>query len=299
MQRKWIIVFVIILIVGTALWLWWRQPQKGPQQAAKKLTPGLSVDSLIVNDLDDESTKAYARLSISNNLPISVKTTRFDYQVMIDSVQVVNGSYDQPLTIKASDTTIVELSPTAQTQKIKAVLDRLEQQGADSTTYTIKASFTIATPIAGEQEFSMRVDKRGAAYRPVKTTLAGFEIGKLGLKQSELKLKVDVENRNIFPIQLSDGRYTFTIGDDTQILEGDLKDLVVLPPHSTKQLEILSEVKTLSVPKLGLKFLFDKDDTPYLMNLSYKLSGKTGALENSNVVVKLKGLLGDIGAKKQ
>jgi len=289
--RKWIIALAIVALLFVGFWLWWRAPHSAIRQEAQQLKPQLSIASLNITDIDEDKISATSNIILRNNLPVEVKTKRLDYVIYIDSAKVIEDSYSKPITIHSSDTTAIRLPMEIMFRKMTAVLKRFENKNIDSADYTMKATFQVDVPIAGERNFTMNFSKRLPALRLLKAKMGDIDISKLGLQESSVDMTMNVQNPNAFPIKMKDGKYKFSLDNDQNIMEGVMQKVVDIPAHGSAPVAMHVDMKTMKIPKLGWKMLFDKKDTHFKLNFSSKLMSENGMLNNSNMAFNMSGTL--------
>lgn len=299
--KKWLIALVIVALIILGFWIWWRAPHSAIKKEAEKLKPELQVASMNITDIDPDKISATSKVIISSNLPIEVKTKRLDYVIYIDSAKVIEDSYTKPITIRSGDSTAINLPMEIMYKKLTAVLKKFENQKVDSADYSMKATFQVDVPIAGERNFTMNFSKRLPALRLPKAKLGDIDIGKFGFKETELDMVVNVTNPNVFPIKMKDGKYKFSIDNDENVMQGVMEKIVNIPAHGSEPVSMHVDMKTMKVPKLGWKMLFDKKDTRFKMNFSCKLMSDNGMLNNSNMAFNMSGTLDELtqAVKKQ
>jgi LEA14-like dessication related protein len=283
---------VALLVVG--FWLWWRSPNSSIKEGAGRLAPELSVASLNITDIDQNKISATSNIVLRNNLPVEVKTNRLDYVIYIDSAKVIEDSYSKPVTIRSSDTTSIRLPMEIMFRNMAAVLKRFEDKNIDSADYSMKATFQVDVPVAGERNFTMNFSKRLPALRLLKAKMGNIDIGKLGFKESSLDMTVNVQNPNAFPIKMKDGKYKLSIDNDANVMEGVMEKVVNIPAHGTAPVSMHVDMKTMKIPELGWKMLFDKKDTRFKLNFSGKLMSENGMLNNSNMAFNMDGTLDEL-----
>lgn len=271
-----------------------RSPSSPLKKEAAKLKPELTVASVNINDIDADKISAIAKITLRNNLPIEVKTSRLDYVIYIDSTKVIEDSYSKPITIRASDTVSIKLPMEIMHRKMVAALKRLDNKNIDSADYSMQATFRVDVPIAGERDFTMKMSKRLPAYRLLTVKMGDIDLGKFGLKESSIDMVVNVTNENNFPIKMEDAKYRLTIDDDENVMTGQLQEVVNIRANSTTPVAMHVDMKTMKVPKLGFKMLFDKKDTHFKMNFSSKLVSENGLLDDSKMAMNMSGTLEEL-----
>jgi LEA14-like dessication related protein len=294
-RRKSVIVLAILALIVFGFWVWWRAHSFVKQQA-EKLKPELKIASVNISDIDEGKMKATSKIILRNNLPIEVNTKRLDYIIYIDSAKIIEDAYNKPITIHSRDTSTITLPMEILFKKLGDVLKRLENKHADSADYSLVATFEADVPIAGERNFTMHFSKRLPALRLPKATMGDIDIGTLGLKESSLDLAVNIENPNVFPIKMKDGKYKFSINGDENVMEGVTQKVIDIPAHKTAPVVMHIDLKTMKVPKLGWKMFFDNRDTRFNMNFSGKLMSDNGMFNNSTMVFNMSGTLAELKA---
>lgn len=296
--KKWLIALIIIGLIGGGFWLWWKAPSstlsEGVAQKAEKLKPELNVASFNITSIDADKINATATVMLKNNLPLEVKTNKLNYIIYIDSVKVIEDTYNKPVIIKSSGTTSITLPMQVKLDNMKAVIKRFDQQKRDSADYAIKAVFEVEVPVAGDRNFTMNLSKRLPALQPLKVAIKDIDLGKLGLKETGLNMVVNVENPNQFPVKIKNGKYKLSIDNDKNVMEGNMEPVVNIPANGTEAVTMHVDMKTMKVPKLGWKMLFDKKDTHFKMNFNCNLASDNGMLNNSSMAMNMQGTLEDL-----
>lgn len=291
--KKWLIALAIVAFLVAVFWLWWRAPHSAIKKEAQHLKPGLSVASFDITDINQDKISATSKVTLTNNLPIEVKTNRVDYIIYIDSAKVIEDSYSKPIIIRSSDTTVIHLPMEIMFKKMGVVLKRFDDKKIDSADYSVKATFAADVPIAGEKNFTMNFSKRLPALRLLKAKMGNVDISKFGLKESTLAMTLNVENPNVFPVTMKDGKYAISIDNDKNIMEGTVST-VKIPARGTAPVIMQADMKTMKMPKLGWKMLFGKKDTNFKMKFSGTLMSENGMLNNSKMAFNMSGTLDEL-----
>jgi LEA14-like dessication related protein len=293
-KRKGLIILLILILVIAGLWLWWRSPSSSLKKEAEKLKPELVVSAVSITDIDENKISGTSKIVIKNNLPIEVTTRKLNYTVYIDSAKVLDDTYSKPITIRSSDTTVVTLPMEIMAKKLEAVLKRLENNKADSAEYSIKASFEADVPVAGERSFTMNMSKRLPAIRLLKFALNNISIGDVGIKESSLDMTVSVKNPNVIPFKLKDVAFKFNIDKDENVMKGTVQDIINIPAKSTAPVVMHVDMKTMKVPKLGWKMLFDQKDVKFKMDMNCKIISEDSVFSDSKMVMTMQGTLAEL-----
>lgn len=247
-----------------------------------------------ITDISDDAIDMTMQLLIDNPLPVGFKAHQLDYTVYIANTPVVEDAYKKAIEIKSGDSTLVTLPVKLKAETMTKVLKTLEQKGIDSTTYKVRSSFALDVPILGEKTFAVTIEKRLPTLYIPKIKIDDIDFGPLGLKRTDVATKVSVTNKNKFPFNITDARYTVTI-DGKEIADGHQPDSILIKAQATTPVIFPVTArpgKTLSVlPKM----LFNKKNTPYTVNFRCKLVDKEGdkSFSNSKFAATINGTLDD------
>ncbi len=95
-------------------------------------------------------------------------------------------------------------------------------------------------------------------------------------------------------MKMKDGKYKLSIDNDENVMEGVMEKVVNIPAHGTEPVSLHVDMKTMKIPELGWKMLFDKKDTRFKLNFSGKLISENGMLNNSNMAFNMDGTLDEL-----
>src|SRR5690606_8058809 len=160
-------------------------------------------------------------------LLVNINTTRISYRVLVDSVQILNSEYNEPLIIRSGDTSFVELQLALDAEALSRVLKHFEINKTDSAEYTIHAIMDIDVPIAGEKQIKMNFSRRLPALKLPGVKLEELDLNLLQLRKKGVDIVLLIENPNEFEIHLHDGRFNFYI-DEYFAVQGILDPDILL-----------------------------------------------------------------------
>lgn len=310
MKRGGIIALVLLLLGGIGAYVWYNRlknnaaAERGITGDAKEdaLKPKLELSRFNINDIGEETIKMNMHLLIDNPLPVSFKAHQVDYTVYVANTPVIKDTYKKPIEVKSGGKTTVTMPATLMYKTLGKVLKTLDRKNIDSTTYKVRASFALDVPIVGEKTFNTTFDKRMPTLYIPEIKVEDIDLGKLGLKRTDVAAKVSILNKNGFPINLTDTRYTVTI-DGKEIAEGHQPQPILIKKHATTPVVFPVTIKPGKTLSLLPKFLFDKKGTPYTVTFHSKLveKGENAMFDNSKISTVVKGTLDDFKkiAKKE
>ncbi|GAB3993408.1 hypothetical protein GCM10028807_28550 [Spirosoma daeguense] len=304
MKKGWIIALSVLFLVVIGGYVWYSQlknkaaQEEGPYD--NTLKPRLELTRMTITDISEESMTVNMYMLIDNPLPIGFEAHQMDYTVYIADTPVVQDAYRKPIAIEAGDSTLLKLPVKIKAEKATNVLKTLEAKGIDSTTYKVRSTFALDIPILGEKTFSVTIERRLPTFYIPKIKIDDIDFGPLGLKRTDVATKVLVTNKNKIPFNITDARYTVKI-DGKEIADGQQTDPILIKAQATTPVIFPVTArpgKTLSVlPKM----LFDKKDTPYVVNFSCKLVDKNDnpMVQDSKFMATITGTLDDFKKLKK
>ncbi|QHV95875.1 LEA type 2 family protein [Spirosoma endbachense] len=302
MKKGWIIALAVLLAGAIGGYSWYSKlksnaaAENGPYD--NTLKPRLELSRFDFTDISDDAITMNMYMLVDNPLPVGFKARQLDYTFYIADTPVVVDSYKKPIEVKSGDSTLIVMPAKLFSRKLTKVLETLERRNIDSTTYKIRASFALDVPILGEKIFAATTERRLPTYHIPTIKIEDIDFGKLGFKRADVAAKVNVRNKNKFPYNFTDTHYTVTI-DGKQIAEGDQPEPILIKAQSTTPVVFPvtgKPGKTLSVlPKM----LFDKKDTPYVIDFRCKVLDKNDnpMFKNSKFIATIKGTLDDFKKK--
>lgn len=298
---KWLIVLLVIaVLVGVGIW-WWKSPgsDEAKQKAADKVMPTVGVASLNITDIDAERIKMNSEITINNPLPVEINTKKLNYVVYIDSVKVIEDTYEKPINIKSSDSTTIEMPMELLVEPMTRVLTYFDKEKIDSANYSMTASFEVDVPIAGERKFKMDVSKKLPALRVPKVKITNLDLNALALKSKGMDVDVEVTNPNLFPLKISNAAFSFAIEDALE-MKGVLEKIISIPAKGSQNVSMHAEVTDGNMLKSGWKLLTDKKDTQFVSKFSGTVNSDNKMLKNSKMATKITGTLDELvdAAKK-
>ncbi|WP_031527677.1 NDR1/HIN1-like protein [Dyadobacter crusticola] len=292
---KWLIVLlVLVVLAGAGIW-WWKSPSsdKAKQKAADKVTPTVGIATLNIRDIDAERIKMESKVTIHNPLPVDINTRRLNYVIYIDSIKVIEDTYEKPISIRSADSSTITVPMELLAKPMARVLKHFDDNKIDSADYAMTATFEVDVPIAGERKFTMDVSRKLPALRIPKIKLKNVDLNALAMKSKGMDVEVEVFNPNLFPLKLSNGAFVFSIEDALQ-MNGVLEKTISIPAKGSQNVSMHAKVTDGSILKSGWKILTDKKDTGFLYKFTGKVESESEMLDNSNMVMNVRGTLAEI-----
>lgn len=286
---------LLIGCIGAYIWYQRAKDRADKEPYGTTLTPRLEVGSFNITDISDERIKMTMKLLIDNPLPVGFKAKRMDYAFYIDTALVMQDTYRKTVELEAGDSTFIQLPAEVFVKKLGHVLKELDKKDVDSTNYRLRTTFELDVPVLGQRTFTVNTEKKLPTVYLPKITVEHIDLGKFGLKEMDLAAKVNVSNRNVFPLNFTDTHYTVSI-DGKVISEGDQPEPILIKKQAVTPVVFPVTMKPNKLPGVAWKALFEKKSTPYVIDFRCKLVDKDGnnAFQHSQLVTQVKGTLEDL-----
>jgi LEA14-like dessication related protein len=301
MKRGGLLALGLLLLGFVGAFIWYNQLKtnaaKEPGPYDNTLKPRLELSTITITGIDDDAIQMTVRMLIDNPLPVGFKANNLRYTVFMAKTPVVEEAYAKPIAVEPGDSTFVTLPITVKVQQLDTVLKTLDRKGIDSTTYGVRAAFDLDVPILGERTYTQTFEKRLPTFYVPRLTIEDLDFGKMGLKRADVAARIRIENRNTFPLQFTDTRYTVSI-DGNEVAGGHQPEPVNIRAQATTPVVFPVTMKPGQTLRLLPKLLFAKKDTPFLVTIQTKLASDDMSLKNSPMNISVRGRLADIAKKR-
>lgn len=297
MKKGWIVVGILLVVGAIGAYIWYnRLASRADREGAydNTLKPRLEMSTVAITSIDDDQIDITVRMLIDNPLPVGFDASRLRYTILMANTPIIEDTYAKPIRIKSGDSTTVVMPMKLLVKKLVTVLKTLDRKDIDSTTYTVRSTFDLDVPILGERTFRQTITRRLPTIYLPEIKITGLDFGKLGLKRTDVAAKVNVTNKNRFPLNFTDTHYTVTI-DGKEISEGDQPEPILIKAQATTLVVFPVTVKSGQSLALLPKMLFDKKDTPFRVTFRCKILDKDDnpMFENSKMEAVIRGTLAD------
>lgn len=295
-KTGWIIALGLLLIGGIVAYLWYDRVRRTAETETgandNTLQPRLELSRFDISDVGAESVKLNAYILIDNPLPVAFRANSLSYTVSIDSTTVVRSRYAKPISLEATDSTTLMLPMTIPLKKLGAVLKRLEQSGQDSTDYAVRATVNLDVPLLGQKTLTLAHSRRMPTVYLPGIKVNDIDLGKLSLKQTDLAANVSIRNPNVFPLTITDTRYTISI-DNELIAEGSQPEPILIKKQATMPVVFPVTIKPGRLAGLTGKMLFNKKDTPMKITFRCSILDKRDnpSFKNSKLALNITGTM--------
>ena len=156
-----LVLLLVLLGGGVFAYRWYKATDGNPLAAFKE--PKVDLYGFFITSVNFQRTVADVQLLGENNSPVGLDADSLQYEVYIEGTEVTRGSYNRPIHLKASDTTLITLPVTLDNQKLLRTLRGLEGQ-RDSADYTFKARVFADLPLLKGKPLQIKFTRRMPVY---------------------------------------------------------------------------------------------------------------------------------------
>lgn len=293
MKRSHWILLILLVLIGATIW-WCKSPrtEESRQKAADKIIPGIHVTSVTINEISNESVKMDTRILLDNPLLVNINTTRIRYKVLIDSLQVLENVYNEPLSIQSGDTSVIELPVVLQQDALMSVLKYFKDNEIDSADYSVHAVIEVDVPIAGEREIKIDFSRRLPAMKIPEAKLEDLDLNLLRMRKKGIDVVLSVHNPNLFDIHMVDGQFNFYL-EDYFALRGLPEPEILLPAGKTTEVALNANFLESKLAKTAWEVLTGKD-APFSVHFKGILRSENKMLDQSKVNMIVNGRLDEL-----
>jgi LEA14-like dessication related protein len=148
-----LVLLVVLLVGGFLAYRWYKATNGNPLAAFKE--PKVDLYGFFIKSVNFQRTVADVQILIENTSPVGLDADSLQYEVYIEGTEVTRGSYNRPIHLKASDTTLLTLPVTLDNQRLLRTLRALEGQ-RDSVDYTLKAKVFTDLPLLKDKPLQIK-----------------------------------------------------------------------------------------------------------------------------------------------
>ncbi|SEI45047.1 Late embryogenesis abundant protein [Dyadobacter sp. SG02] len=288
-------VIIILLLLGIAVAIWYFFKKSKPD-AVTGLKPHVEMSIAHISDVTDSTIKMELKTLLYNPLPVGMHLKRLNYVVKMNGKTIVEDHYNQPLEVKAADSSLLTLPAKVKIRNLRVEGDEEAAKGQDSADYHFKTILHFEKPFLGKDSLVLDMDKRLPLYRLPKVKMAGYDFKKLGLKESDIVVKIEVTNLNTFSLQFRDPRYAMDLGKQKRFAEGAVTGITRVKAKSTEIYEIPLSVSLGKVIKAGAQMIGKGKELPFTFYFKSKIKSENEVLDGSDMNLIMDGELKDLEA---
>lgn len=189
--------------------------------------PRIAYESFTPEQADLEGVTLKLRFRVENPNPIGIKVATADYQLDVEGSQVVTGSTRSGLGVPARGKASLDLPVRLRYADVPRLLTTLVSK--DEITFTFHGGAGLDTPV-GVIQLPFSCTGRLPTPKLPGLTIVGAAIKSIGPDGVAFDLKLEVQNRNAFPLPAGALAYGLQVGG-RQVLADAAHALSAVPAH--------------------------------------------------------------------
>jgi LEA14-like dessication related protein len=284
-------VILFLAVAGAAVWYFYKKENANPVSGLK---PRVDMSITRISDVTDSTVNMELKALIHNPLPVGMDVSKFNYSVQMNGKTIVEDHYGKPLRIGARDSSLVTLPAQLKIRNIRDEGDQEAAKGEDSADYRFETVFYLEKPFLGKDSISLSIDKRLPLYRLPEVKMAGYDLKKLGLKDTEIIVKMEVTNNNPFSIEFKNPMYAMDLGKQKRFAEGKVTGITKVKGKSKDIYEIPLSVSLGKVIKAAGQLIGKGKEMPFTFYFKSKIVSENEVLNGSDMNLIMDGELKDI-----
>jgi|GEM_PF-3213926 len=179
-----LILLVALLAGGVVAYRWYALTGGKPLSAFKE--PKVELYGFFIKSVNFQRTVADVQLLIENNSPVGLDADSLQYEVYIEGMEVTRGSYNRPIRLRASDTTLLTVPVTLDNQRLLRTLRSLDG-GRDSADYIFKAKVFTDLPLLKGKPLNIQFTRRLPLYIIPELRMLDEQLRKFGARAKDRK----------------------------------------------------------------------------------------------------------------
>jgi LEA14-like dessication related protein len=196
--------------------------------------PKVSFESVNLTDLSFNDVTLDFALAIQNPNPIGASLAGYDYTFMVEGNEFLKGDENRPITLPSAGQSTIHIPVTIQFKELYNLLKSTEKQ--DTVGYRIAGHFRPGGILSG---FDIPFSKSGSlpAVKVPKVKLTGLKVKGLSLSKVDLELGVNVDNPNIFGVDMSKLDYQINLAGQ-QVATGSADNVAQVPKKGSGEIRL-------------------------------------------------------------
>lgn len=264
--------------------------QRSDKEMADHLMPQLLLAQIHIVNFSAERADMKMDITIDNPAPIGLNIDSLYYIISIEGNELIETTYPDSLQIDANDSTTFSLPLTVYYDKLKSVLDKLEQEGRDSVVYKINATIYADTKIIPKDEFNLEVEKLLPLIRTPGIDVMDLSVEDLKFSGATVVIEALIENKSLFSYSFEDIHYNMQI-EDNEMLEGNKPGIINIPAKDTAIITIPVAIDFKETGRSLVDLIRKGNDLSYDFRLTTEIVSDEHVLEESEIILHVTGKL--------
>lgn len=214
------LVIALALLTGCA-WL---------TKFAKDNRPKVQMKRMSVAGVDFQQARMEAELGVTNQLPVAIHVARIDWNVSVDTLQLVAGQISEKVELPPATEMAVKIPFAMRFDDLYRIAESYRDK--DDAPYKLSGTLHVDNP-AG-QPFAIPFSQSGTfpVLKVPQVELAKVELKGVSFSGADVRLALNVKNPNAQAINVQSLDYTITLAG-AQVATGNLPSPLDLPAKGT------------------------------------------------------------------
>lgn len=226
-------------------------------------------------------------LKVKNPNKIGVKLAGFDYDLLLDGISFLTGNQTRGIEIPSLGEEVIQLPVSLSFLDIYRTFQNLRDQGLSN--YQMKFGFSFEMPILGVIRIPVSKSGDFPLIKTPKISLESLNIEKLNITNADMKLRLKVNNPNVFAMILKGGNYQLKLNNQN-IFSGVMSDKdVQIKENSDGIIEMPISLDFLNVGKSVYQMLSGNKSLSYDLVGNFNLGTSLPLMEKADLPFEISG----------
>ena len=173
--------------------------------------PSVSFDSVSFTGINFDGVDLLARIKIQNNNSFAIPFPEINWDFLVKDASFLSGIIANDTRIAARGSTMVELPLTVSYEGLIRTITGL--LNAYEAPYRLNLAVRFPIPMLEARTFSASFDGSIPLLRIPSVSFTGVNFNTVSLSRVEFVLNWQVDNRNIFPVNIDALNYSFVVNN--------------------------------------------------------------------------------------
>ncbi len=172
--------------------------------------PEIKVKEILLQRISTRDAAFLTVLEIENRTPVRAELSGVDYDFKLSGTRLAKGETGSGVSVKPYDDARFEIPVEVTYENLKAIYD--SARGKDRLPYRLEGEVRVKTPW-GDLPVPYKAKGKLPVVRPSKIRRVKAELKSLSLQQASLDLKIELENPNVFELDIPRLQYDLDLKD--------------------------------------------------------------------------------------
>lgn len=250
--------------------------------------PSASLSDLSVKSLSAQGVLFDAVLKVKNPNPVALSLAGYDYDFQVSGKSLLSGQQDVQTQIGAAGESLIRVPLQLKFSDLQQIGQGLSKQ--KTLNYALKTTAQIDLPVLGRMAFP--AEKSGEVPLPQmpKVAVSSLEVKSLGLTGADLALTLNIDNPNVFGIDISHLKSGLKV-DGVSWLDATLSKALTLSPEQSAQVNLPIRLDFLKLGTQLMRQLQGSEPLQYELVGSFMLGTDLPMMRRLNLPYRVSGAL--------